>query len=127
MVCSVSEVTMLRPAGEDNVRPVSVSPPRTLCLGDALVDLVGERAGAQLTEVDRFSPHLGGAAANVALVAAQAGAHISLAGGAGEPSYHLHGERPELIVRAVGSSERSRTRPACSSPPTPWSAPPSGR
>lgn len=134
---------MLRPAGEDNVRPVSASPPRTLCLGDALVDLVGERSGAELTEIDRFWPHFGGAAANVALVAAQAGAQVSLAGGAGdddwgrwlrdrlaaarvdvtdfvlvagvetplafvtvdgdgEPSYHLHGERPELIVRAVG-------------------------
>src|SRR5664279_2500456 len=122
---------------------MSASPPRTLCLGDALVDLVGERSGAPLTEIDRFSPHFGGAAANVALVAARAGAQVSLAGGAGdddwgrwlrdrltaarvdvshftlvagvqtplafvtvdgdgEPSYHLHGEQPELIVRAVG-------------------------
>jgi sugar/nucleoside kinase (ribokinase family) len=122
---------------------MSASPARTLCLGDALVDLVGERPGVPLTEVDRFSPHFGGAAANVALVAARAGAQVSLAGGAGdddwgrwlrdqltaarvdvshftlvpqvqtplafvtvdgdaEPSYHLHGEQPELIVRAVG-------------------------
>ncbi|MDQ6731035.1 MAG: hypothetical protein M3022_12235 [Actinomycetota bacterium] len=49
---------------------MSTSLPRTLCLGDALVDLGGERPGALLTEVDRFSPHFGGAAANVALVAA---------------------------------------------------------
>ncbi|MDQ2895477.1 MAG: PfkB family carbohydrate kinase [Actinomycetota bacterium] len=122
---------------------MSTSPSQTLCLGDALVDLVGERPGTRLTEIDRFSPHFGGAAANVALVAARAGAQVSLAGGAGddewgrwlrdrltaacvdvtdfalvpgvqtplafvvvdddgEPRYELHGEQPELIVRAVG-------------------------
>ena len=122
---------------------VSAPPLRTLCLGDALVDLVGERPGVPLTEIDRFSRHFGGAAANVAVVAARAGAQVSLAGGAGddawgrwlrdrlqaarvdvshfalvsgvqtplalvsvdadgEPSYHLHGEQPELIVRALG-------------------------
>ncbi|MGH2866365.1 MAG: carbohydrate kinase family protein [Solirubrobacteraceae bacterium] len=63
---------------------MSANPARTLCLGDALVDLVGERPGAALTEIDRFSPHFGGAAANVALVAARAGAQAALAGGAGD-------------------------------------------
>ena len=48
------------------------------------MDLVGERQGATLTEVDCFSPHFGGVAANVALVAARAGASVALAGGAGD-------------------------------------------
>lgn len=59
-------------------------PTRVLCLGEALVDLVGERQGCALTEVECFSPHFGGAAANVALVAARAGARVALAGGAGD-------------------------------------------
>lgn len=59
----------------------------TLCLGDALVDLVGERHGRSLTEIDRFSPHFGGVAANVALTAAQAGAAVALAGGAGDDAW----------------------------------------
>ena len=66
---------------------MSVNPARTLCLGDALVDMVGERPGCELTEIDRFSPHFGGAAANVALVAAKAGAQIALAGGAGDDDW----------------------------------------
>jgi sugar/nucleoside kinase (ribokinase family) len=66
---------------------VSPNPVRTLCLGDALVDMVGERPGAGLTEIDRFSPHFGGAAANVALVAARAGAQVALAGGAGDDDW----------------------------------------
>ncbi len=58
--------------------------PRTLCLGEALVDLVGEDPGRPLPEVSRFSPHLGGAAANVAVVAARLGARIALAGSSGD-------------------------------------------
>ena len=69
---------------------MSTDRPRILCLGDAIVDLVGERPGAALTEVDRFSPHFGGAAANVALVAARAGAPIALAGGAGDDVWGRH-------------------------------------
>src|SRR6516225_6088934 len=63
---------------------MSATPGHVLCLGEALIDLVGERRGAELTSIDRFSPHFGGAAANVALVAARAGANIRLAGGAGD-------------------------------------------
>lgn len=48
------------------------------------MDIVGERQGRKLPEIDRFSPHLGGVAANVALVAAEAGARVALAGGAGD-------------------------------------------
>ena len=67
---------------------------RTLCIGDAIVDLVGERPGATLAAVDRFSAHFGGAVANVAIVAARAGAPVSLAGGAGDDAWgrRLRGE-----------------------------------
>ncbi len=54
-----------------------------LCLGEALVDLVAERRLETITEAESFVPHSGGAMANVAVVAARAGAHVSLAGGAG--------------------------------------------
>src|ERR1700744_6250888 len=60
------------------------TPSRTLCLGEALVDLVGERRGAELTEVPSFSPHFGGVTANIAVVAARLGARMALAGGAGD-------------------------------------------
>jgi fructokinase len=49
---------------------------RTLCLGEALVDLIAERP-------DAYVPHFGGATANVAVLAARAGAEVALAGGAG--------------------------------------------
>ena len=53
---------------------------RTLCLGEALVDLIGERP-------DAFVPHFGGAVANVAVLAARAGGSVALAGGAGEDEW----------------------------------------
>jgi sugar/nucleoside kinase (ribokinase family) len=61
-------------------------PPRgapTLCLGEALVDLICERPITDIAEADSFVPHFGGAVANVAVVAARNGARIALAGGAG--------------------------------------------
>lgn len=61
----------------------TTSPARTLCLGEALVDLIGEEPVGSMAEVKRFSPHCGGTAANVAAFAARAGAPVSLAGGAG--------------------------------------------
>jgi sugar/nucleoside kinase (ribokinase family) len=67
---------------------VSVSdPPRpghTLCLGDALVDLVCERPVGEPSEADAFVPRFGGVVANIAVIAARAGARIALAGGAGD-------------------------------------------
>ncbi len=63
---------------------MSAKPTHTLCLGDALIDMVCETPGVRLTDADRFVAHFGGAAANVALVAARAGARITLAGGAGD-------------------------------------------
>jgi fructokinase len=66
---------------------MSATSGRILCLGEALVDLIGERRGAELAEIECFAPHFGGAAANVALVAATAGANVALAGGAGDDGW----------------------------------------
>jgi fructokinase len=84
-------------APEDNVPGVSAAEPppappappgaRVLCLGEALVDLIGEQHVQSLTEVRRFSPHFGGAVANVAVVAARAGARVALAGGVGDDAW----------------------------------------
>jgi fructokinase len=59
----------------------------TLCLGEALVDLVCERPIADIAEADAFVPSAGGVAANVATVAAREGARVALAGGAGDDSW----------------------------------------
>ena len=56
----------------------------TLCLGEALVDMIGEAPAPSVGAVDRFEPHFGGATANVAVFAARAGARVSLAGAAGD-------------------------------------------
>jgi sugar/nucleoside kinase (ribokinase family) len=64
------------------------SPPsRTLCLGEALVDLICPRAVDSLGEADSFVPRFGGAVANVAVVAARVGARVALAGGAGDDDW----------------------------------------
>jgi fructokinase len=55
----------------------------TLCLGEALVDLICERPVDDLADVDAFAPAFGGAVANVAIVAARHGAQVALGGGAG--------------------------------------------
>jgi fructokinase len=60
---------------------------KTLCLGEALVDMVCERPAASLLEADCFVPHFGGATANVTVVAARAGGEVALAGGAGEDAW----------------------------------------
>ena len=72
-----------------------------LCLGEALVDLVCERPVASLAEADAFVPHFGGAIANVAVVAARAGAEVSLAGGVGDDAW---GDwlRARLAAEGVG-------------------------
>jgi sugar/nucleoside kinase (ribokinase family) len=54
-----------------------------LCLGEALVDLICEQPIEGLGEAGAFVPHFGGVVANVAIVAARAGARVALAGGAG--------------------------------------------
>jgi fructokinase len=60
---------------------------RTLCLGEALVDLVCERHVTSLAEADAFVPHFGGAVANVAVTVARRGAPVALAGGAGDDAW----------------------------------------
>lgn len=54
-----------------------------LCLGEALVDLICERQIEDLAQADAFVPHFGGAVANIALLAARAGARVALAGATG--------------------------------------------
>jgi fructokinase len=60
---------------------------RILCVGEALVDLTCERPVASIAEADAFVPHVGGAAAIVAVTAARRGADVALAGGAGDDAW----------------------------------------
>src|SRR5436190_23371170 len=62
----------------------TLAPVPTLCLGEAIVDLVCERPVTEPAEADAFRPHFGGAAGNVAYTAAAIGADVALAGGAGD-------------------------------------------
>ena len=61
----------------------------TLCLGEALVDLICERSVDSVSDGDAFVPHFGGSVATVAVVAARHGAHVSFAGGAGGDAWGL--------------------------------------
>jgi fructokinase len=74
----------------------------TLCLGEALVDFVAERPAASLAQADRFVPHVGGTAANVAVVAARAGGRVALGGGAGEDRWGRW-LAARLIAEGVGT------------------------
>ncbi|WP_205696006.1 carbohydrate kinase family protein [Conexibacter sp. SYSU D00693] len=56
---------------------------RTLCLGEALVDLVCHEPAAGLAQAPSFVPHHGGATANVAVACVRHGGRAALAGGAG--------------------------------------------
>jgi fructokinase len=56
----------------------------TLCLGEAIVDLVCERPVDDLARAEGFRPHFGGAVANVAVAAAEHGAPVALAGATGD-------------------------------------------
>jgi len=60
---------------------------RTLCFGEAIVDLICHRHVASLAEADAFVAHPGGVSANVAVTAARAGASVGLDGGAGDDSW----------------------------------------
>jgi sugar/nucleoside kinase (ribokinase family) len=66
---------------------MSADAPITLCLGEALIDLIGEQPVSSMQEVERFVPHSGGVVANVAVVAARAGARVGLAGCAGDDQW----------------------------------------
>jgi fructokinase len=74
---------------------------RTLCLGEALVDLVCEHPVGSLVEADAFVPHFGGASANVAVTAARRGADVALAGGVGDDAWG-HWLRDRLEAEGVG-------------------------
>lgn len=74
---------------------------RTLCLGEALVDLVCEAPAASLRDAPAFVPHPGGATANVAVAAARAGAAVLLAGGAGDDPWGAW-LRDRLAAEGVG-------------------------
>jgi sugar/nucleoside kinase (ribokinase family) len=58
-----------------------------VCLGEALVDLICERPLEDVALGDAFVPHFGGSVANVAVIAARHGAHVALAGGAGDDAW----------------------------------------
>jgi fructokinase len=60
---------------------------RTLCFGEAIVDLICQRHVTSLAEADAFVAHQGGVSANVAVTAARAGADVALAGGAGDDAW----------------------------------------
>jgi fructokinase len=84
--------------------PAVPAPTRTLCLGEALVELICERQVARgLEEADAFAPHFGGATANVAVVASRAGARVALAGGAGDDPWG-HWLRDRLVAEGVDTS-----------------------
>lgn len=72
-----------------------------LCLGDPLVDLLCHHPVAGPEHVTAFVPHLGGVVANVAVIAARAGAATELAGGAGEDEWG-HWLRARLEREGVG-------------------------
>jgi fructokinase len=65
-----------------------------LCIGEAIVDLICERHLDGLEQAGAFVPHFGGSVANVALLAARAGARIALAGvvGADQWGHWLRGQ-----------------------------------
>src|ERR1700742_4680191 len=56
----------------------------TLCLGEAIVDLISERPEASFADADRFVAHLGGVTANTAVFAARAGAPSAIVGAVGD-------------------------------------------
>ena len=86
----------------------------TLCLGEAIVDLVCERPVEDLAQADAFRPHFGGAVANVAFTAASRGADVALAGGAGDDPWGRW-LRDRLAAAGVGL-DHFRLIPRCGTP-----------
>lgn len=60
---------------------------RVVCLGEAVVDLMGEAPAASVAEAAPFRPQAGGSLANVAAVAARFGAEVLFLGGAGSDDW----------------------------------------
>ena len=96
-----------------------------LMLGEALVDLIAEQAAEGIGDAGSFTPHFGGAAANVVVSAARAGGRPAPGGRAGEAveatealvfaSNTLVGPEREVMLRA---RERALElgRPVCFDP-----------
>jgi hypothetical protein len=89
-----------------------------LMLGEALVDLICEQAAEGLADARAFTPHFGGAAANVAVSAVRAGGRRSAAAPARTPggSGCSTGCAARASTRASSRStsaarRRSRSRP----------------
>jgi fructokinase len=61
--------------------------PAILCLGETLVDFICERPVERVADADVFVPHFGGAAANVAVLTARAGASAALASTVGDDAW----------------------------------------
>jgi fructokinase len=86
---------------------------RTLCFGEAIVDLICQRPVTSLAEADAFVAHLGGVSANVAVTAARAGASVALAGGAGDDPWgvwlhdRLAAENVDLQWFALAARKRT--------------------
>jgi sugar/nucleoside kinase (ribokinase family) len=74
-----------------------------LMLGEALVGLICERPADGIGDATVFTPHFGGAAANVAVSAARAGGRPALGGGAGQDPW---GQWPLARLRAEGVDTR---------------------
>ena len=77
-----ARITSARVSSASPDQPPSGAP--TLCLGEPVVDLICERPLDDVSAADAFVPHFGGAVATVAVTAARHGAHVVLAGGAGD-------------------------------------------
>jgi fructokinase len=72
-----------------------------VCLGEAIVDLVGETPARSVEHAAPFVPHFGGATANVAVSAARHGGRPLLAGGAGDDAWGRW-LRDRLAAEGVG-------------------------
>jgi sugar/nucleoside kinase (ribokinase family) len=93
-----------------------------LMLGEVLVDLVCEQAAEGIGDARAFTPHFGGAAANVAVSAARAGGRPALAGGAGQDPWGqwlLERLREEGAARSATAPTRPWRRPRRSCSPDP--------
>jgi sugar/nucleoside kinase (ribokinase family) len=86
---------------------------RTLCFGEAIVDLICRRPVRSFAEADAFVAHGGGVVCNVAVTAARMGAAVSLAGGAGDDPWgewlHDRLAAEHVDLRWFGLAEDLRT------------------
>jgi fructokinase len=83
------------------------NPPRILCLGEILFDLLADRAGRLLSEVASWTPYPGGALANVASALVKLGTPAAFLGcvGKDEP-----GDRLVQLLESIGVDTRGVQR-----------------